>query len=88
MSNKILRSQAGQVSVEYIMITVVLVGLALSVKKFIISENMLGNFVQKPWDMVAGMIETGVWGEPNKVRPMHPGHIARHNSLAGEGHHE
>jgi hypothetical protein len=85
---KILRSQAGQVSVEYILITVVLVGLALTVKKFVISEGMLSNFVQKPWDMVAGMIETGVWGEPNKVRALHPGHIARHNSLAGEGHHD
>ena len=81
---KMISNQRGQVAVEYILISVVLVGIFLSVRNILISNNTLGNFIQKPWTLVAGMIETGVWEDPKKARPKHPGTIARHISFKGD----
>lgn len=79
-----IKNQSGQVTIEYILISVVLIGIFLSARNILLSNNTLANFVQKPWELVAGMIETGVWGDPKKVRPMHPGILARHNSFKGD----
>jgi hypothetical protein len=81
---KIKLNQAGQVTVEYVLIAVVLLSVFLAVKNFIVSSNMLANYIQKPWDMVAGMMETGVWGNPAQVRSLHPGSLDRHNSFLGD----
>ncbi len=79
-----LRDQGGQIAVEYILLMVILTGVFLAVRNTFISDNIMGNFVQRPWALVAGMIETGVWGEPQKVRSMHPGTLSRHNSFKGD----
>lgn len=77
-------NQAGQVSVEYVLIAAVLVAIAFSVKGAIQNSKMLAQFVQGPWDMVSGLIENGVWGGAEKSRALHPGHLSRHRSLKGE----
>lgn len=79
-----IKNQRGQVAIEYILITVVLAGILLSVRSALISNNVVANFVQKPWELVAGMIESGVWGDPQKVRGQHPGLLKRHNSFYGD----
>lgn len=79
-----LKNQKGQVAVEYILLTVVLVGGFLAARNAMVSNNTLGNFIQKPWQVVAGMIETGVWGDVKKVRTQHPGSLQRHNSFKGD----
>lgn len=79
-----IKNQNGQVAIEYILISIVLVGIFLSARNILLSNNTLGSFVQKPWELVAGMIETGVWGDPKTVRHQHPGVLARHNSFKGD----
>ena len=78
------KNQSGQVAVEYILLMVVVLGAFMAARNILLSSNVVGNFVQKPWQLVAGMIETGVWGEPKKVRSMHPGLAVRHNSFKGD----
>ena len=77
-------NQKGQVAVEYVLITVVLFGVFLAVRNIVLGTNMLKNYVQQPWQVVAGMIETGVWGSPQEVRAKHPGLLSRHNSFKGD----
>ncbi len=79
-----LSNQAGQIAIEYILLSVVMVGVFIGVRNLLVSDNTVANFVQKPWQLVAGMIETGVWGEPKRVRSKHPGALARHNSFKGD----
>ena len=79
-----IKNQRGQVAIEYILLSIVMVGIFLGARNILLSNNTLANFVQKPWELVAGMIETGVWGDPKKVRGQHPGLIRRHISFKGE----
>lgn len=81
---KPISNQRGQIAIEYILLSVIMVGIFLGARSILISNNTLASFVQKPWALVSGMIETGVWGEPRKVRAMHPGALARHNSFKGD----
>lgn len=82
--NKTLKNQSGQIAVEYILIMVVITGIFLSVKNILNANNSIGNFIQNPWSLVAGMIESGVWETPQKARANHPGFIGRHRTLLGE----
>lgn len=84
LSHSTIKNQRGQVAVEYILLVVVMVGAFLAARNVLLQSNAVANFVQKPWQLVAGMIEVGVWGEPKKVRSMHPGQIGRHNSFKGD----
>jgi hypothetical protein len=79
-----IKNQRGQVAVEYILLTIVMVGIFLSARGILLSNNTISDFVQKPWQLVAGMIETGVWGDPQKTRADHPSHLRRHNSFYGD----
>ncbi|MES2768552.1 MAG: hypothetical protein V4596_05335 [Bdellovibrionota bacterium] len=80
-----INNESGQVAIEYILLMVVVLGAFLGARNLLISTNAVGNFVQKPWQLVAGMIETGVWGEPKKTRAQHPGLLSRHRSFKGDG---
>ncbi len=80
----VTNNQKGQVAVEYILLTVVMAGLAIAAHNYISSTNMLGGYVQKPWQLISSMIETGVWGEARVARTQHPGKLYRHLSLEGE----
>ena len=79
-----IKNQRGQIAVEYILLSVIVLGVFLAVRNQLTSDNTMGNFVQKPWAMVAGMVETGVWGDPQRVRAQHPGSLKRHNSYKGD----
>lgn len=80
---KPIDNQRGQIAIEYILLSVVIVGAFLGARSVLISNNTVANFVQRPWALVAGMIETGVWGDPKQVRSKHPGSLSRHNSFKG-----
>ncbi len=79
-----LKDQGGQIAIEYILLSVIFAGIALGAKNLLVANNTLGSFVQKPWELVAGMIESGVWEEPKKARASHPGLLNRHRTLLGE----
>jgi hypothetical protein len=79
-----LKNQKGQVAVEYILLTVVMTFIAIAAHQTLSSSNAVANYVQGPWQQVAGLIETGVWGDARRTRTQHPGKIYRHLSLRGE----
>lgn len=84
MKKSILLNQKGQIAVEYVLIAVIMTGLAIAAHRFVQSSNLLGNYVQNPWQQVAGMIENGVWADARRARPNHPNKLYRHLSLQGE----
>lgn len=84
MKNSFIKNEKGQIAVEYILLLVVMLGIFVAAKNVLSSSNAIANFVQKPWQLVAGMIEVGVWGDPRTVRSLHPGQIGRHNSFKGD----
>ncbi len=84
MRKSILSNQKGQIAVEYVLIAVIMTGLAIAAHRFVQSSNMLSNYVQNPWQQVAGMIENGVWSDARRARPNHPSKLYRHLSLQGE----
>ena len=78
-------NKKGQVSVEYVLITVLLVGIVMFVQKNLFkSHEFLANYLEKPWLIVSGVIENGVPGTPDQGRTSHPGHVARHLSVKEE----
>ncbi len=83
-NTSVIHNQKGQVAVEYILLTVIMTGLAMAAHNYISSTNMLGGYVQKPWQLVSSMIETGVWSDSRVARTQHPGKLYRHLSLEGE----
>ena len=77
-------NQRGQVTVEYILIMVVLVGITLAVRTGLNQSGLMPDLVKKPWKLVAGMLESGVWAEPAAARNAHPGRFSRHLSFQGD----
>lgn len=79
-----LRNNQGQVVLEYILITFVLISFSFLVKAMLTSSGAIPNLLKQPWAMVAGMIESGVWAEPSKAKAQHPAHYKRHLSFKGD----
>jgi hypothetical protein len=75
--------QRGQVAVEYILLTVTVVAVALLVRNQISQRQVLAQFVQAPWAKLSGVIENGVLGDPAKTKAQHPNLLYRHASLQG-----
>ena len=79
-----LHSSKGQITVELMLITVVLVALFGLISRTLDSSNFFVRMIQSPWtNEMAGMIENGVWGRAADTRPEHPNNISRHSSLDG-----
>ncbi len=75
-------NQKGQVSVEYVLIAVLLLGVFMFVQKNLFtSKDFLASYIEEPWQVVSGVIENGVPGTPDQGRKKHPGHLERHISM-------
>lgn len=75
-------NQAGQVTIEAVIIMIVLVGIFGFVTKTLESEKFLASMIRSPWGSLVGMIENGVWGA--QTLDLHPNHHERHISFEGE----
>lgn len=77
-------NQKGQATIEAVLIMVVLVGIFQFVSNTFKEEDLVKEYVQRPWQSrVAGMIENGAWGTPDETNPLHPNRLARHSSIVG-----
>lgn len=83
-STTILLKQAGQATMEGVLLTVLVVAVAGSVSSYARSEGLLAKIVEGPWSPMRGMIENGVWVRYNDSKTLHPNHRARHQSRQGE----
>jgi hypothetical protein len=81
---KTLRSKKGQGTVEYLLITTVLVAIMVFLTKQVQQQQILAKFVAEPWGTLAGVIENGVPGNAAAKKDRHPNGIDRHASLKGE----
>lgn len=80
-----LSKACGQMTVELILLTVVFGGLSLFVSRFFLSQGIVQNLIQAPWNYgIAGMIENGQWGPVVKTHDFHPNLMRRHSSIKGE----
>ena len=79
-----MRSQGGQVAVEFVLGTVVVLGITLGTAAYFKRTGIVADFIAGPWKILAGMIESGVWRDQTSARTLHPGHLNRHVSIKGE----
>ena len=76
--------QIGQMTIEMILLTVVLVGLAISATKALQDRQIVASMIGKPWQVVQGMIEDGVWQKQGASKANNPGLIKRHVTAEGD----
>lgn len=58
-----LKSQNGQVIIEYVLMMVVMLGVSMLLQKYIGKGNFIQNFTVKPWARLDGMVQCGTWSE-------------------------
>lgn len=77
-------NQSGQMILEYILLTVVAIGLSVLISSSFKKNEILGKLISSPWVNLAGMIQNGSWGDPKSTIPNHPNHHSNSASLVGE----
>ena len=58
---KRMKSQSGQALIEAVLFLVLFTGLGMLVTNMLRENDFVNNLVSKPWVMLSGMIECGVW---------------------------
>lgn len=56
-------SQRGQILIEYVLLMVLVAGIAIGLTRKLQEAEVLASFVEKPWGAIAGMIEFGSWSD-------------------------
>lgn len=81
---KRLNNQGGQLVVEAVLLLAVGAFLSTMIVNYLKDNQFAQNLVAKPWSMMSGMVECGVWAECGKGQSgKHPG--TRINSLKPDG---
>ena len=79
-----LGNQNGQMILEYILLTVVAIGISVMISSSLKENELLGSLISSPWTSLSGMIQNGSWGDPKSTIPNHPNHHTNSASLVGE----
>ena len=90
MTKAILRSEGGQMITEAILILVMLMGVTFAAASYFKDKELLKHLIQDPWQSLAGMLQNGVWGSPDKTNASHPPllHNKNKGSLLGALQHQ
>ena len=67
-----VRNESGQVAVEYILITMIVVLVAVAIINQIKSGGYLPNLVDGPSERLQGMVESGSWKNSRDALQNHP----------------
>ena len=78
------KNQAGQLIVEAVLIIVLLLAVTFTVANFFKKQELIKQLISGPWQSLAGLIENGVWGTPEKTAVSHPNGHGRHIVITGE----
>lgn len=79
------KTNAGQMTIEMILICVVLTTVALIATQKMKSGQWASTIVEGPWAPLQGMIESGVWRKsPTAAKAVHPSMRNRHRARIGE----
>jgi hypothetical protein len=78
--SRMISAQAGQLTIEMILLTLVMLGVALTISNEAKKYGLVASLVEGPWQPMQGMIENGVWKNSADAKAYHPGGIARHGT--------
>lgn len=79
-----LRKQGGQMIVEAVLIIVLFMGATMLVTNYFKDNDVLKKLIHGPWQNLAGMLQNGIWGTPEKTVGLHPNSHKRHVVITGE----
>lgn len=74
----------GQMVIETILLSIVLLGITLFLVQFFKREELIKKIISGPWDHLSGMIQNGVWASHADSMNFHPNSHYRHISLKGD----
>lgn len=77
-------NQQGQAAIEFVLITLVILSVMGAVSVGLKRMDYISELVNRPWAMLAGMIENGVWETPQKGKDLHPNYLRRGVSFKGD----
>lgn len=68
------KSEKGQIAIEAVLITVLLLSLTIFGSRYIRNQNLIGKIISEPWRQLSGMIATGNWQAPESAMDenLHP----------------
>lgn len=79
-----MKNQAGQAVIEFILLTIAITAIGAAVAAGFKNYNIIGEMVNRPWALLSGMIENGVWDTPKKGKEKHPNFLRRGVSFKGD----
>lgn len=79
-----IRNTSGQIAVEFILISIIIVSLALAIGRGLRQSEYFSKLTAGPWSLLTGMIENGVWEKPQTAKAMHPNYLKRQVSFKGD----
>lgn len=71
------RNNKGQFVIEAVLMMIVTIGFFLWGTNQLREGNVLAQLIEGPWSKVAGMLESGVWENPEAGRKLHPNQHGR-----------
>ncbi len=81
----LVKSQFGQMTLEMILLTVVLLAVAIASTKALRDNQIIASLIGQPWAVVQGMIEDGVWvKQGTNSKANNPGMFKRRATNQGE----
>lgn len=80
----LLKNNKGQTAIEFILLSILMLSLALSLATYVKSSSYISNYSAGPWQSLGSMIEHGTWGQPAQAKAMNPNYGKRSVTLLGE----
>jgi hypothetical protein len=74
---KTLKGNKGQIAIEFVLITVVLVSFALFIFGEVKKRRIFPQMVDGPSELLRGMVESGSWRPAKQARDNHPSMLNR-----------
>lgn len=74
---KSLKANSGQVAIEFVLITVVMVSFAVFIFGEVRKRNVFPQMVDGPSELLRGMVESGSWRPAKQARDNHPSMLNR-----------
>lgn len=70
--------------VEAILLMVLFLGVSVAIANYFKDNEVVAQIVSKPWKSMAGVLQNGVWQEPDRGAAQHPSQHLRHVSIEGD----
>ncbi len=79
-----LKNARGQAILESILLVMIAVAVMLVATRSLKNMGYAKSLIQNPWQVLAGMVESGVWKPAAEARAYHPNVKGRNLSFEGD----